>query len=669
MADERTGADIRKLFETSDGSAEPEGSTSEGARIRALFPSGRAAETAPPPDPGMPSVDEYGRPIPTSFARPDPNSVAARIGTAAAEGWRAVPPILTPAAQEAVEQGGPVGRFIVNPALKIVGGVAAGANALAIAGMQGVVEGANAAGVPALGRDINMLSQVLPAGEMVRAPLQVRLPVAPEVNALSPKFVSERMAPPREAGATDADRILQLVRHDEAEVKGEGPQPPPPEGQRVAPPSAHEAHVTPDAVWIGNTVNSIKEIAEANKAAGLPGSIGAAATPAELARLTPEQMKAYRRQSELGQITAPPEPGLDRKIYIEGAYPTEAEYSGQPTVSQKEVLTRQKNPDAFEGEHGILTNNNKALVNAYEGEMGSDPQIVDLREQQRKVAEADTGKILASAKPADLQPLADYYNGILSNPRLMERPDVVNTITKLRDSLYDASGKLKTDPQQVWGMHDHLMTQMEKAKDPLNASSAEKFSFSQLQNAKKIADDVMNKATDGNFQTFLDHQTGFFQQINKMELLQKFRNGMTRSKDGMILADKFHRFVTDLAVRRGRQGVDPAMDIPDSTMQTLINIDSHLKRMGNIDLGKARGSPTNLFFELSKGLGIAGAHALVGATGLHAGGAGHFALQQGMSAAQRRLASFRLRRLTEQALSEPPGGYDRNALNNPSAPP
>lgn len=440
-----------------------------------------------------------------------------------------------------------------------------------------------------------------------------------------------------------------------------GPSPPAggptsPTGVPVAPPSAPVPHIESDPTWVAGAAKGVQEITAANREAGVPGSVGAMATPAELARLTPEQMKAYRRQAELGEILAPPKPGADTQIHVPGSTPTQAEYSGHPLISQKETLLRQRAPDQYIGEGRPLTENSKARVAAYEREMGSDPQIVDVREQQRAAAEADTATILRTARPVNLQPAVDYYDGILADPRLAERPDVIKAIQPLRDALFEKDGTLKTDPRAVWGMHDHLMTQMEKAKDPLNASSAEKFAFTQLQGAKKAIDGAMNAATGGNFQTFLDHQSGYFQQINRMELLQKFRAGMT-DRDGNILGPKFHKFVTDLAIRRGRQGVDPAMDIPDSTMRTLIDIDNDLKRMGNIDLGKARGSPTNLYFELARATGLAGVHGLIGLAGMSSGGLGNVVAQTGLNALQQRAGMFRLNRAVRQSLAPPPEGF------------
>jgi hypothetical protein len=243
---------------------------------------------------------------------------------------------------------------------------------------------------------------------------------------------------------------------------------------------------------------------------------------------------------------------------------------------------------------------------------------------------------------------------MLNDPRILEQPDILKVLRPIHDALYDTEGNLKTNIQSYWGMHDNLMTELAKSKDPLNASSSQKFAFDQLTDAKKAIDAAMSKASGGAFQTFLDNQRAFFQQRNAATILRDFRSkpGMINPKTGFIQPNAFHRFVTDLAVRRGRPGIDPAMDIPDDVMGKLMDINDDLKRSGRIDLGQPRGSQTNLFFALANGLGIAGAHSLV-----HAMGGGPFAnviLQRGIEGVQNRMGNWRLNQLANESLNYPP---------------
>jgi hypothetical protein len=636
------------------------------------FLSGKAAAAATPAPaatatqyPQGVSPNEYGiTDDPQQFNRPGASSPAAdRIGAAVAGGWNSENPLMTPKFRQMVESAGPVGMYVTSPLLQAGGAVLRGANALGSGASAAIGEGGNAL-LPGLGRDLNMLAQVAPLAHVGTGTPLTPLGAAPEAAA-TPKFVSEHYAPPPVAGGSALDRINQLIAHDDAETTGKGPQ-----TQTnllaspvAAPPivaasqqSAGAAVPGNSQAWVNGVRSDIQNLMQVNQAAGIPGDLSAAATPEQLAQLTPAQMKAYRRMAELKDLLTPIV-GEDKNTYVEGSTPTLAEWKGDPLTSQAETMARQNSPNDFTGPNGALTVNSAARVNRFEDMAGTDPQLEMIKAAQEESRSQDEARILRTAQPADLQPALDHLAGVLDNPRLQERDAVLKVMGPMRDKLMNADGTLKTDPQSVWGMHDNLIDKLETAK---NDTSAERFVVKQLTDYKNVIDGVMNKATNNNFQTFLDNQSGFFQQRNALEQLQKFRPGMT-DKNGNIYADKFHRWAVDLAVKRGRMGVDPAMDIPDDTMAGIINIDKDLRRAGNIDLGKARGSPTNLYFEVAKALGLGVAHASVAALG----GAGftNLALQHGLKIGESKLAGRRLNKLVQKHLTPPPGGF--NALRPP----
>jgi hypothetical protein len=483
--------------------------------------------------------------------------------------------------------------------------------------------------------------------------------------------MSERMAPPRPPGMTDLERANQLIQHDTAEVAGKGPEPV--AAATVTAPSASApattaAEAADNSAWVGKTIDQIGNVVQENAAQGGPSSLSAAATPEQLAAMSPNQAKAYRRMAEVNRAVSPIE-GEDTREIVPGSKPTQAEAKGDPVVSQQEKLVRDRRPEMFGGPDGRLTQNTNARVQLYDDQTLSDPQIDTLNEDQKAQAKADTAKILAVAKPVDGTPVEAQVQGVLNNPRTAQREDVVKVMKPILAKLYDSDGNLRTDPQEWWGIHDDLMSKLAKAKDPLNASGSEKFAFDQLLDAKNAVDGVLNTATDGAFQTFLDNQSAFFQQKNAAMLLRDFRTKMIDPKTGSIYANKFHRFVTDLAVRRGKPGIDPAMDIPDEVFGKMLDINDDLKRAGRIDLGSPRGSPTNLYFELANGLGIVGAHSLMQAAG--GGPVGSLLMQGGMDAVRQKLANFRLNRLVDNALNYPPqapppaGQFVPPAMRNP----
>jgi hypothetical protein len=650
---------------------------------------------------------------------PETQAAAGRVVGAVEQSYRDTPAILTPKAQQAVEEGGPIGRYIVSPTAKIAGGALGAVNALGAGLSAGVGELTNALGVPALGRDLNMAAQVAPAAGMEALSLP-RVPAAatpvveapverppgpaqtsevypvPTPTPITPPSVGPAFVPPG-AGVPTLPRILDLIRKDDqtaankpsmippntsTSVTGDvtpitQPAPDTPPAPRVVPPVGElqyppgttpsettaasnvnepPASVTPPVgndhgPWLAGLQNDLQEVLQQNGRT----SLGAAATPEAEATMSPAMVKSNRRMAELNEVMSPPQRGEDLTTYVAGSEPSLAERSGDPLVSQRELVLRDRDPTPYTQRDDA---NSLARVNQFDDMSGSGPQLTSLQERQAAAAQADTQRIMQTAQPADLQPAADYYNQQISNPRNAENPDLVNTLSKLRDSLYDANGQMKTDPQSVWGMHDNITNLMDKAKDPLNASKAEKYSFTQLQGAKKVLDGVMNTATNGQFQTYLDNQANFFKQRNGMKVLQDFRPGLVNPKTGGIYADRFHRWVTDLAIRRGNPGVDPAMDLPDATMRGLIDIDNDLKRSSNIYLGKAHGSPTNLFGEVAKAAGLAGAHSLAAHV---AGPVGNFVLHQTLPI----VSNMRMNRLTRMHLAPPPGGFRPNPMIGP----
>src|SRR6185369_15246051 len=119
--------------------------------------------------------------------------------------------------------------------------------------------------------------------------------------------------------------------------------------------------------------------------------------------------------------------------------------------------------------------------------------------------------------------------GQLNDPRIQENDAVRSVLEDFQNRMIGDDGELKTDPAAVWGIHDNIQNQLAKAKNPLNATGAEKYAQSELLQAKKLVDDVMNKATGDKFQTALNNYAQASQAINAGESLEAFRPKLTNS--------------------------------------------------------------------------------------------------------------------------------------------
>lgn len=570
--------------------------------------------------------NEYGiTGDPQQFNQMKPGAAAGaldRIGTAAVQGYNDTAPIFTPKMQGIVDQG-PVGRYITNPLMHILGAVPAGFNALGAGTTQAVNEAATAAGAPTLARDINplIMSGTAVMGGAPGVPLTRNGLVAREMaGPVAPRFVGEAAGE-----VTPSDTVAAPL------------------------PQAFRENPLAPGASVPQNMLAVRPGGEA-----VPQSVGAAASrdmsPPGVIDMTPAEMKANRRQAEMKQILSPAEPG-DTTIHVEGSLPTKAEYTGEASVSQEENLLRERSPDQFEGDKGRITANNAARVNKFEELTPSDTALQTMDRNRAAQAETDHAAIIQHATPADAQPALDVLDGVLNDKRNMNRESVQKNLSTFRARLFDEDGKLKTDPQELWGIRDDLTEKLDKiGADPQSTMGYVKKEALAFRNA---IDEVLNKSTGGRYQTFLDNYAAASQEITAGNLLREFRSKLTNSA-GTIQANRFHKFVTDLAEARGEKGIDPAMDIPDETMAHLIAIDTDLKRAGLIDLGKARGSPTNLLGALAQGMGLGAAHAGMAAL---SPGFGNLALQGAITHGTPILGKVMLNRKVRNHLAPPPGGY------------
>lgn len=640
---------------------------------------GKQAATATPST-DTPSADAYAGTGAEGMKADEPSPIA----TAATEAAKSTEPLQTPYARDLINKMGPIGQQIVNPALDVGTGVVGAAHA----GMAGLSEAAMQLLGAKGGRDALALlaSAPMAAGE--------RMSPHPESTAVPPprpQYVSERVAP--DVSQLDTRNAMQaLIQHD----VGENPPPLPDRGvanQSIADigkaqdidtaiaaagkaAQASPAPYTPvtatqvaarDGIGIDaafarardeNAAATTGPVPEEPPpipplvAAEVPGpeSAGAAAsregTAPGVADISTSDMKANRRRAEMDELVAPPEAN-NTTIHVPGSFPTLAERSGDPNLSQYENLLRERVPQAFVGEGKILTENNKARVNEYDNNTIPDPTLNTMRSKRNAQWVADSDAILPTAKPIDFNPAFDWVQGQLSNPRIQENDAVRSVLEDFRDRLADDNGDLKTDPAAAWGIHDNLQNQLSEAKDPLKQSSAAKFAESQVLQAKRLVDAALNVATDNRFQTALDNYAEASKAINAGVIFNDFRPKLT-NMTGEIQAQRFHQFVVNLAKERGDPGIDPTMDISDAGMRSMLNIDADLKRAKLIKLGAPSGSQTNLLGALAESAGMDAAHAIVGKIPL-AGGA--------LVAGQKYFAQRKLIADAGKHIAPPEGGY------------
>lgn len=546
-----------------------------------------------------------------------PNPALGRIAQSATQAYKDTPSILTPKAQAAVDQGGPVGRWLVNPALRAIGGAAAAGNALAAGGAQAVNETANALGVPALGRDVNMLSQVAPVAGMGAG-----VPTGPrgvQEAPPSPRFVQEYYgegtrenplaANPTPAAPAFAPPGTNLPPEQPKYSLG------PPEPPAFIPPRSAGNPLAPQG---GQLLPPGGE--------PVPRSAGAASsreqTPSTLVDMTPAEVQAYRSTAEGQKLIEPQQPGVaDPTIYVPNVTPNAAEIEQSVNTARELKSLNMQAPEVSQEAKEIAASNNEARQQYFAKVAGSDVDVMNAKAARQAQAEKDLAATWANKTEADAKPVLDVAAEIKASPD-GRRPIVRNAVDAVTKELLDADGNLITDPEQLYGVRKHIDDLMSKeagVDDPKAVRA-----FANLGALKTALDGVIEEAAPG-FREYLRNFADASKRIDEMEVLQKHENKLYDAQNRMTY-NKVQTMMRNIVDSRQAQGVNPYKSISDDTMQRLWALRDDLRRSASAqELARTPGSDTTQnMIDALKGIGRTGANLAVhGAILSHVGPVGN----------------------------------------------
>ncbi|MES2340030.1 MAG: transglycosylase SLT domain-containing protein [Pseudomonadota bacterium] len=562
------------------------------AALEAAKAATKEAPATPPAE--TPAVDDYGRPIGPVTNDPAVTAAGGRIAAAAADAYRGTPPILTPEARRAVEQAGPVGNYLVSPLAQIGGAVLGGMNALAGAGMQAVSEGATALGQPALGRDLTMMAQVAPA-----APMSLVHPPFPRFpgNALDMPRGPAQTAEAYPARAAPMAPAPAFVPPD-APLPPQQPMPAP----AFVPPAAAAREATPAAANVNVPGEARSVGAAASRDMSEPGTFG----------MTPEQATAYRSTAEGQKLLEAQQPGVpDRNAYVPGVNPNAADLEQSVNTSRELKALKLTAPAVSEEARAAAAANNDARRLHFEQIAGSDVSTMNARAARAAQAETDLRRTWAGKSDANAQPVMDAAAEIKASPD-GRRPLVRGALDAVTKELYDADGKMLTDPEQLYGVRKHiddLMSREAAADDPksVRASAA-------LGRLKQSLDAVIEQSAPG-FQQYLKNFSEASRPIDAMEVLQKHEAKLYDAQNRMQYS-RVQSMMRQIVDARSSPGLNPYKSIPDETMQQLWALRDDLRRSaGAEELARTTGSDTaQNAWDMAKDLSKMG-----GAAALHAG--------------------------------------------------
>jgi hypothetical protein len=375
----------------------------------------------------------------------------------------------------------------------------------------------------------------------------------------------------------------------------------------------------------------------------VPQSVGSAASrdlshPSSIA-MAPRDAAASQATGENWRLAQPAVQGIDKTEYVKGVVPTAAEVAGNADVSAQQKYMMQT-PGQVEKFRAQQAANNDRRIDHYD-ELAGTPTIVDTMKDARSAqADADLKGAWGNKQPVDAQPVVDQIDAVLAGPQ-GKLSAVRSALKSVRDTLHDADGKIETDPEVLYGARREVAAMLGKAAQQEKPTLRD--AASQLGNVKDALDQTIEKGAPG-YQKYLQNYAEASRPIDARELLLDARPGLTNGADRMLSFAKVDRLMRDIVAKRQASGVNPAKSLTDEQMEGLWNLHSDLKRLGNIDLGRPRGSDTSALGRMGGALGLGGAHVVANAL---LPVAGSFLVHEGKSLIAGRAINRRVNRLLD----------------------
>lgn len=590
----------------------------------ALSAAQKEADAAKPVDASNTNagLNEYGiTDDPQQFNKltgPEVGQPIANVANAAIQGYENTSPILTPQAQQFVDQSGPIGRYITNPLLHIAGAVPAAANALGGAMNQGIIEGSKAIGAPTLARDLNPLAAIAPFARIgTGLPLTgaIETDTPPDAISSHQQALSNRAAdlaarrpgplPPPHPLAASAPAfvppgsnipVLQQIRaliDADDKVAANKPAFIPPDATQPPNPLNGLPRTVPPAL---ETAPASAQAPAPPAAIPAPQSIGAAASrdttmASAIPPETPEQKLTNLGKSVTQSAEDRAGPQLeDHSVYVPGVERPLAARVFSPQNSLDDKTLRATDPVYRAQQEGIERNNNQTMVDLL-GKDAGDANALKAAHDDRDEVAPPAQQLFAGEEPVDASPLVKQIDSTLAGPD-GKRAAVVRTLSAVRNSLFDADGNLETLPSQLYGARknitDLLKQGVGQGADDVRASKS--ILTGMLDNLDPIINDGAPK-----YQAYLDQFHEASQPINQMEFLQKYQTGAKKltSADGYLQFNKVQKMLDDIYQGQKAKGINPAKSLTDDQVQNIANVRNELAAQSLKDrLAKVKGSDT-----------------------------------------------------------------------------
>ena len=499
-------------------------------------------------------------------------------------------------------------------------------------GAQGAMELGTAVGQPRLGEDINALMQVAPmAGAKMPAMPWDR---PPGVNPLAapPKFMVEHTAPPRPPGMTDAERIMQLLRHDDTETAA-GPRQPPLTPSET-PPSTGGPTVTAPPIEGAGMLNPEMPAGPAGARSG-----GAAATTEPI----PEQTKAEiatNIRKDVGQTALERAGGegilRDDNAYVGGIPPRpEAfrDFNAQTALDHKYFYGHGGSTEYRSGIDAINDERHAGMTAIIKSEMGDGNTLKALQDNRREVTPDKMG-VFTDEKPVDPK-LLDGVHALVD--QLIERnakdDGVRNILENVKEKLLDAEGNREVLPSQLQKVRDMMTRKLEQTGGSDTAAHNARQARSALTETVEALNPVMNSGAP-KWDLWRQEWAKRSKLIDQQDFLQDYDVGRSKSlwdEKGKLQFRKVQQLLADVANNYDKP-THPAQSLTDATIQKIVAVRNEVgaEHLAEVQ-GRVPGSPTKQLRERAAKEGGSSMMELgrLAATGI-AHGVGGYAAQHGI---------------------------------------
>lgn len=331
-------------------------------------------------------------------------------------------------------------------------------------------------------------------------------------------------------------------------------------------------------------------------AGAVGGAILGRATPAiaqagrgmvDKLRTTTDRFTEGGRERIIGRLvdklTPDGPPTLDTRIIIPGSEPTLAEAAANPGISVLERNAR-TNPQLATRLQARLDANDKAREAFFERLQGDDVTLESLKDAREAATKPLREAALAVKVPADPKPVVAKINEILKSPE-GQRDAVVDALTNIRGKL-KTGNKYQTDVEQLYGIRkaigDLLDSRASSGKSDARLAAAE------LKVVQKEIDNAIEKVSP-DWKKYLATYSDMSKPVDEQTYLQSLKLVDTK---GRITLAKVQGAIDKITTMRKKPGANEAKSISKDTLSALRDLRDDLKRSGNIDVGKARGSDT-----------------------------------------------------------------------------